>query len=75
MKKGPITGTFIDDVTYDIPSSNWTLGEWRNDLDNMKEIGIDTVIFINEENKLLGISEVKEEYLKTWKNFNLSIVN
>ena len=31
---------------------------------------VDKVIFINEENKLLGISEVKEEYLKTWKNFN-----
>lgn len=31
---------------------------------------VDKVIFISEENKLLGISEVKEDYLKTWKNFN-----
>lgn len=46
QKTGPITGTFIDDVTYDIPSSNWTRQQWRDDLDNMKEIGIDTVIFI-----------------------------
>ena len=45
-KKGPITGTFIDEITYDIPSSNWSLEQWRRDLDNMQEIGIDTVIFI-----------------------------
>lgn len=46
MKKGPITGTFIDDITYDIPSSNWSREEWRRDFDNMQEIGIDTMIFI-----------------------------
>ncbi len=46
MKKGPITGTFIDEITYDIPSSNWTYDQWRKDLDYMQEIGIDTVIFI-----------------------------
>lgn len=43
---GPITGTFIDDITYDIPSSNWTKKQWCQDLDNMKKIGIDTLIFI-----------------------------
>lgn len=26
MKKGPITGTFIDEITFDIPSSNWKPG-------------------------------------------------
>ncbi len=41
----PITGTFIDDVTYDIPCSNWTYEEWAKDLDNMAEVGIDTLIF------------------------------
>lgn len=46
IKKGPITGTFIDEITYDIPSSNWTREQWKKDLDNMQEIGIDTVIFI-----------------------------
>ncbi len=45
-KSGPITGTFIDEITYDIPSSNWSLKQWEKDLDNMQEIGIDTVIFI-----------------------------
>ena len=43
---GPITGTFIDEITYDIPSSNWTKKQWCHDLDNMKKIGIDTLIFI-----------------------------
>lgn len=41
-----ITGTFIDEITYDIPSSNWSLEQWRKDLDNMVEIGIDTLVFI-----------------------------
>ncbi len=43
---GPITGTFIDEITYDIPSSNWTKRQWKRDLDNMKKVGIDTLIFI-----------------------------
>jgi len=45
-KKGPITGTFIDEITFDIPSSNWSHEQWTKDLDYMQEIGIDTVIFI-----------------------------
>ncbi len=46
IKKGPITGTFIDEITHDIPSSNWTRAKWKKDLDNMQAIGIDTLIFI-----------------------------
>ena len=46
MKKGPITGTYIDEVSVDIPSSNWSREQWKKDLDYMQEIGIDTVIFI-----------------------------
>ena len=42
----PITGTFIDEITHDIPFSNWSLDQWAKDLDHMQEIGIDTVIFI-----------------------------
>ena len=44
--KAPISGTFIDEITYDIPSSNWSQDQWRQDLDNMKAVGIDTLIFI-----------------------------
>ncbi|HUI10842.1 MAG TPA: DUF4434 domain-containing protein [Bacteroidota bacterium] len=42
----PITGTFIDEITYDIPSQNWGAEQWRADFDAMKAIGIDTVIII-----------------------------
>jgi hypothetical protein len=41
-----ITGTFIDEITYDIPSQNWDEDEWDRDFQAMKEIGIDTVIII-----------------------------
>lgn len=46
MTKFPISGTFIDEITYDIPSSNWSDEQWADDLDNMKKAGIDTVILI-----------------------------
>ncbi len=36
-KNGPITGTFIDEITYDIPSSNWSREQWKKDFDNMQE--------------------------------------
>ena len=42
----PITGSFIDEITYDIPSSNWTHKQWADDLDNMKAVGMDTLVFI-----------------------------
>lgn len=42
----PIKGTFIDEITYDIPSNNWSHEQWAKDLDYMKEVGIDSVIFI-----------------------------
>ena len=42
----PITGSFIDEITYDIPSSKWTHKQWADDLDNMKAVGMDTLVFI-----------------------------
>ena len=42
----PITATFIDEITYDIPSSNWSNEQWSKDLDYMKTVGIDTLVFI-----------------------------
>jgi len=42
----PITGTFLDEITFDIPSQNWGPAEWRADFDAMRAIGIDTVIII-----------------------------
>lgn len=41
-----ITGTFLDEITHDIPSQNWGGDEWRRDFDAMQRVGIDTVILI-----------------------------
>ncbi len=41
-----ITGTFLDEITHDIPAQNWGLKEWARDFDAMKAVGIDTVILI-----------------------------
>lgn len=41
-----ITGTFLDEITHDIPSNNWGRSEWARDFRTMKSIGIDTVILI-----------------------------
>ncbi|MBO9198723.1 MULTISPECIES: DUF4434 domain-containing protein [Niastella] len=41
-----ITGTFLDEISHDIPHQNWGAAEWRRDFEYMKAIGIDTVILI-----------------------------
>lgn len=41
-----ITGTFLDEISHDIPSANWGAKEWKREFDVMKSIGIDTVIMI-----------------------------
>jgi Domain of unknown function (DUF4434)/Domain of unknown function (DUF5109) len=41
-----ITGTFIDEISHDIPHQNWGPAEWDKDFLHMKAIGIDTVIVI-----------------------------
>ncbi len=41
-----ITGTFLDEISHDIPHQNWGVKEWDRDFRNMKAIGIDTVIQI-----------------------------
>ncbi|MBK8915242.1 MAG: DUF4434 domain-containing protein [Phycisphaerales bacterium] len=41
-----ITGTFLDEITHDIPSQNWGPREWAADFDVMRQVGIDTVILI-----------------------------
>lgn len=42
----PITGTFIDEISHDIPHQNWGAKEWDQDFQHMKRMGIDTVIMI-----------------------------
>lgn len=41
-----ITGTFLDEISHDIPHQNWGEKEWDQDFRHMKNIGIDTVIMI-----------------------------
>ncbi len=41
-----ITGTFLDEISHDIPHQNWGREEWDRDFASMKSIGIDTVILI-----------------------------
>jgi hypothetical protein len=42
----PITGTFLDEISLDIPSQHWGEEEWRADFDAMDALGIDTVVII-----------------------------
>lgn len=46
MKATPITGTFLDEISHDIPHQNWGFAEWELDFKAMQVIGIDTVILI-----------------------------
>lgn len=41
-----ITGTFIDEISHDIPHQNWGPQEWDTDFRHMQAAGIDTVILI-----------------------------
>lgn len=45
-ESGKITGTFIDEITWDIGSQNWSADDWKHDFEAMSYIGIDTVIII-----------------------------
>ena len=42
----PLTGTFLDEISHDIPHQNWGPAEWERDFQAMQAIGIDTVILI-----------------------------
>ncbi len=42
----PITATFLDEISHDIPHQNWGPEEWDRDFWHMKKMGIDTVILI-----------------------------
>ncbi len=41
-----LTGTFLDEISHDIPHQNWGPAEWEKDFQHMKSAGIDTVIMI-----------------------------
>lgn len=41
-----IKGTFIDEISHDIPHQNWGRKEWDNDFKLMNDMGIEMVIMI-----------------------------
>jgi hypothetical protein len=51
LKAISITGTFLDEITHDIPSQNWGPADWDRDFQAMVAIGIDTVIVIRSGHK------------------------
>jgi hypothetical protein len=46
MTEPRITGTFIDEITHDIPSQNWGREDWRREFELYSKIGIDTLVII-----------------------------
>jgi hypothetical protein len=46
-----LTGTFLDEISHDIPHQNWGPAEWEQDFRAMRAIGIDTVILIRSGHK------------------------
>jgi len=54
-----ITGTFLDEITHDIPCQNWGPREWAADFDVMRHVGIDTVIIIRSGYKERAVFDSK----------------
>ncbi|MBN1878144.1 MAG: DUF4434 domain-containing protein [Anaerolineae bacterium] len=46
-----LTGTFLDEISHDIPHQNWGREEWARDFAAMRAMGIDTVILIRSGHK------------------------
>ncbi len=68
-----ITGTFLDEVTHDIPSQNWGPGEWRKEFELYRRIGIDTAVIIRagyrnrcifDSQSIPGLMPVQEDLAK-----------
>ncbi len=52
-----ITGTFLDEITHDIPDQNWGAEQWAAEFAVMRRIGIDTVIIIRAGYKERAVFE------------------
>lgn len=63
-----ITGTFLDEITHDIPSQNWGFKEWRREFETFKQIGIDTAVIIRAgyKNKCIFPSKVLPSLLPVY---------
>ena len=63
-----ITGTFLDEITHDIPSQNWGADDWRREFELYRRIGIDTVVIIRAgyANKCIYPSRVLGDLLPVY---------
>lgn len=65
-----ITGTFLDEITHDIPSQNWSWDEWRQEFELYSKIGIDTVIIIRAgyQNKCIFPAKTLPDLLPVYED-------
>ncbi len=65
-----ITGTFLDEITHDIPSQNWSRRQWQKEFMLYREIGIDTVIIIRAgyQNKCIFPSKTIPNLLPVYED-------
>jgi len=65
-----ITGTFLDEITHDIPSQNWSREDWRREFELYRRIGIDTAIIIRAgyKNKCIFPSKVLPDLLPVYED-------
>ena len=63
-----LTGTFLDEISFDIPHHNWGPVEWDKDFRAMKAMGIKRVILIRCANKnfMTYDSKVVRHYSKDY---------
>ena len=63
-----ISGTFLDEITHDIPSQNWGAAQWRKEFELYRSIGIDTVIIIRAgyQNKCIFPSKTIPDLLPVY---------
>jgi hypothetical protein len=65
-----ITGTFLDEITHDIPSQNWSEKHWRKEFELYKRIGIDMVCIIRAgyQNKCIFPSKTLKDLLPVYED-------
>jgi hypothetical protein len=65
-----ITGTFLDEITHDIPSQNWGIAQWRKEFQLYQRIGLDTVVIIRAgyQNKCIFSSKALPDLLPVYED-------
>ena len=66
-----ISGTFIDEISHDIPHQNWGRKEWERDFFHMKNMGIDTLMTSPQEKAFHTFLKYNEDLTKIKTNENV----